>query len=184
MHTNEKNLLILLTGPSGSGKSTISNELNLHRMVTTTTRTRREGEVNGVDYYFTTEEQFSAMVNKGEFIEYAKFGENYYGLTKKEYSSKLKTGDTIIVCDPQGVRHHKKINPDAISLFVMTAKENVEAQLKERGDSDAEIMKRLQLYDKDIEGLEYYDYIIENKRHELSSVIDDTQAFLKKYRGI
>ena len=117
--------LIILSGPSGAGKGTIHNELlkrdnKLKYSVSMTTRKPREGEKEGIDYFFVSEEEFKKEIEKDSFIEYAKVHGNYYGTLKKVVEKELNAGyDVILEIDIQGALNIKNKGIDAIFIFIM-----------------------------------------------------------------
>ena len=117
--------LILFSGPSGVGKDTLLDILfqkrpDFQKSISITTRERREGEVNGVDYYFITPDDFEAMLDNGEVLEFAKYGKNLYGTPKKPVDGWLAEGKTVILkIEVQGAEKIKKMYPDAVAIFVM-----------------------------------------------------------------
>ena len=116
---DKKGILIVVSGFSGSGKGTIMKEL-LSRYLDTyalsisaTTRSPREGEVDGREYFFVSKDEFEKMIAKGELIEYAKYVENYYGTPRDYVEKKLDEGrDVILEIEIQGALNVKKMFPD------------------------------------------------------------------------
>ncbi|HOJ35453.1 MAG TPA: guanylate kinase, partial [Clostridiales bacterium] len=93
--------LVVVSGPSGSGKDTILNEIfkmdpDIIPSVSATTRPPRKGEINGVNYYFMSVEEFEERIKRDEFLEYVQYGDNYYGTLKPQLEEKLKTGKTVV----------------------------------------------------------------------------------------
>jgi len=113
----EEGLLVVISGPSGAGKGTICMQLLMEMSflkvsVSATTRKPREGEKDGIDYFFIEEEEFLKRVKNNEFLEYAKVYGNYYGTPKEEVFKQLKAGkDIILEIDIQGALQVKKIIP-------------------------------------------------------------------------
>ena len=144
--------LIIVSGPSGSGKSTlIARALEvfgdrLRHSVSATTRERRGGERDGVDYHFWTRERFEAGVAAGEFLEYATvFGRHYYGTPRSEVEPYRALGVGVILdVDVQGAAQLRHTCPDAYSVFLDTPAGAYERRLRERGtDSEEAIRRRL-----------------------------------------
>ena len=165
----DKGKFIVISGPSGVGKGTICNklinELNAWYSVSTTTRTPREGEVEGVNYYFVTKEEFEKRIKAGEFLEYNVYNDNYYGTSKKIVLDKMEKGINVFSeIDVNGAHNIKKIFPDAILIYI--APPSVEA-LKERliargTESIEKINQRLEIAKRELEEIDFYDYVVIN----------------------
>ncbi len=164
-----KGKLFILSSPAGGGKTTLANLLiseipNLKRVITCTTRKPRPGEKNGVDYFFLSEEEFKRRIEENDFLEYAIVHGNYYGTPKKEVLEELSKGiDLILVIDVQGMRQVKKNFKDVVSIFLLPPSFNtIIERMKQRGDSEEEIKKRLETAKKEIPAWREYDYIVIN----------------------
>jgi len=183
--------IFIVSAPAGGGKTTIVNMLlseveNLERVITCTTRKPREGEKHGVDYYFLTKEEFEEGIKKGEFLEYAKVHDNYYGTPLKQVEELLNKGkDVILVIDVQGMRQiREKAAVNTIFLLPPSIDELI-SRMKKRGESQEEIQKRLNTAKKEIPAWKEYDYIVindvlEKAKEEVKSII--TSHRLKKER--
>jgi len=168
---NNKGAILVLSGPSGAGKSTIINSASkdigdFYFSVSTTTRAPRDGEVNGVDYYFVSKEEFEKGIKEDNFLEYAVVHENYYGTSKKEVFEALKKGKLVIFdIDVQGHRLIREALGDlVVSVFITppTLKE-LENRLKSRqSDSKEVIQKRLKNAKEEIKAINEYDFVIIN----------------------
>ena len=118
-------LLIVISGPSGVGKDATLDRMKkaglpYHYVLTATTRPKRPGEKDGVDYWFVSEDKFHQMVEKNQLLEWAKVYGNYYGVPKREIKEALKQGlDTVVKVDVQGAATIKQILPDALFIFLM-----------------------------------------------------------------
>lgn len=178
------NKVFTISGPSGVGKTTIINRITNNRAKTTTSRNPREGEIDGTDYYFVSEEEFVSKIKNGEMVEYARYGpqRNYYGLSRDEYENQLKQGDLFIVCDVEGMRTHKKNNPDAVSIFIYAEREEIEKQLEKRGGTKELIAERLALYEKEMAYANEYDYLFMNSYGELDCVIDKLKRKIEEIK--
>jgi guanylate kinase len=165
--------LIILSGPSGVGKGTIVNRLlavhpNISLSVSCTTRPPREGEKDGVNYFFLSKEQFKKMIDEGGFLEYSNHFENYYGTPKFFVEQKLKTGDVILEIEPDGALNAKAVYPQAILIMLAPpSREELVARLKGRGtEGDDVIAKRLARADYELSKADKYDYVVVNDNLE------------------
>ncbi|NIM16256.1 MAG: guanylate kinase [Candidatus Aminicenantes bacterium] len=168
------NNIIVISGPSGSGKSTLIDRLMAQHpeiifSTSHTTRPLRGRERDGEDYYFVSEKQFLQMAERGEFVEWAKVYEDYYGTSYKEIETKTKTGkDLVLDIDVQGAGNIKKKYPDA--LFILVAPPSMEElrnRLVEREQKiDPHIEKRLEIAREELSQYDIYDYIVINDNLE------------------
>jgi len=163
--------ILILSGPSGAGKSTIIQRAtphigNFYFSISTTTRAPREGEVNGVDYYFTDEESFKKGIAEGEFLEYALVHGNYYGTSLKPVRDALSEGKLVIFdIDVQGHRLARKKLGDIITSAFITppSLSELKRRLELRSSDDSlSVKRRLESAKEEIEALEEYDYLIIN----------------------
>jgi guanylate kinase len=161
-------LLIVISGPSGVGKDATLDRMKkaglpYHYILTATTRPKRPGEKDGVDYCFISEDKFHQMVKKNQFLEWAKVYNNYYGVPKREIKAALKRGaDTVVKVDVQGAATIKRILPDALLIFLMPPSSGELAnRLKQRyGGSSAELDIRLGKAQEEMESLSLFDYVV------------------------
>lgn len=190
---------VCFVGLSGSGKTTLSNflqktkidfnineenikklnEIGCFKKVTTcTTRKPRNGEIDGIDYYFLTHKQFKEDIEKGEFIENAiVFGE-MYGLKKKEVNKKVDY-NRIFLLDPQGIKTLKKQNPNIITIFFdISLNTSLERMDSIRKDDKKEIEKRMKDYNYFLEMKNYCDYII-NGEQDINKMINQVLNILE-----
>lgn len=166
----EKGLLFVVSAPSGAGKTTLCNKAigffsTLKTSVSYTTRKPREGEKEGVDYFFTSQEDFENMKEMGGFLEYATVHGNMYGTSAKEVKDMLNEGlDVLFDIDVQGAKQIKEKEKDAVLIFLLPPSlEICEERLKRRGDdADEEILLRLDRARKEVENAHWYDYLIIN----------------------
>jgi guanylate kinase len=120
-----KGNLIIISSPSGGGKGTLIKEVlrtteNIGYSVSYTTRAAREGEENGRDYFFVSYQEFSDLIKRGEFLEYAEVHGNFYGTSKTEVAKQIENGrDVILEIDVQGAESIEKNFPDAVSIFIL-----------------------------------------------------------------
>jgi guanylate kinase len=167
----EKGILIVLSGFSGAGKGTLVKRLmSTHEdeyalSISMTTRQPREGEQNGVEYFFTDREGFEETIEKDGLIEYAEYCGNYYGTPKAYVEEQLSAGKNVILeIEIQGALKVKEKFPETLLMFVTPPNaEELERRLKGRGTETAEVIaKRLSRAYEESEGIEAYDYIVVN----------------------
>jgi len=170
---SNKGKLFIVSAPSGSGKTTLCSMLlnefgdELYFSVSYTTRPKRNGEIEGVDYFFVSEEEFKKMIENNEFAEWANVYGYYYGTSKKKIDEALKEGKNVLLdIDIQGAEKIKKIYPDAISIFIMppSIEELRRRLLKRKTDPLDKIEKRLTIAKREIENSDKYDYIVINDK--------------------
>ena len=181
----KKGLLIVISGPSGAGKGTVYNEVlirrpEIQRSISVTTRAPRKGEVDGVHYYFRTEEQYQKMIADGEFLETAAVYSNYYGTPKAPVYEKLAKGqDVMFEIDTLGAKQIKKIYPDAVTIFIIPPSfEVLEKRLRDRGtDSEESIRRRLSCAKSELAKYKQFDYIVFND--DLETAIEQTLSIIE-----
>lgn len=169
-----KGTLYIISGPSGAGKGTIYNEVVLRRphikkSISVTTRAPREGEIEGVHYYFKSMEEYQEMIARGEFLETAEVYCNCYGTPKAPVIEMLDKGyDVMFEIDIHGAKNIKKQYPDAIAIFLMTPSfEVLEERLRARGtESEDAIARRLRSAKGELLKHKMFDYIVFNETKE------------------
>lgn len=172
MNTNEqgKGILIVLSGFSGAGKGTLVRKLldtyeEYTLSVSMTTRSPREGEVDGVHYFFTDRAHFEEQIAGNGLVEYAEYCGNYYGTPRAYVEEQLAAGRHVILeIEIQGALQIKKLFPESLLLFVTPpSAAELARRLKGRGtETDEVIAKRLARAGEEAEGIEAYDYIVIN----------------------
>ncbi len=164
-HESGAYMIIVINGPSGSGKTTLGEyfkELGLEEIISTTTRSPRPGEIDGISYHFVTEEEFLAA----ERIEDSFYSGNYYGVTKKEVEEKTRDGQSAFAClDINGVRKFREIfGNQVLIIYIRVSRTLLKKRMSKRGDSLENIRKRLDYHKMTREDLneQYADYVIYN----------------------
>lgn len=144
-----KGRIVIVSGPSGVGKGTVLKELlarcpRIFPSVSATTRSPREGEAEGVNYYFLSREEFEAKIARGEMLEYASYSGNYYGTPADKVQEKLDQGmDVLLEIEVQGAKKVMDARRDVISIFLLPpSREELERRLVGRGTEDAETIRR------------------------------------------
>ncbi len=181
----EKGLLIVLSGPSGVGKGTVrkaifENSVDFEYSISMTSRSKRVGEQEGVDYFFKTKEEFEKLIEQGELLEYAKYVDNYYGTPVKYVRETMDKGkDIFLEIEVQGAEQVKNKIPDALFIFLAPPSIlDLENRLKGRGtESDEVIKERIKKARKEIQMMYLYDYVVENDEVELA--VERIKAIIK-----
>lgn len=180
----DKGLLIVLSGPSGAGKGTICASLrtkmpNLVYSVSMTTRAPRVGEVEGVNYFFRTQEEFKELLEDGAFLEYAKVYDNYYGTPKDYVMELINEGKNVILeIDIQGAMQVKDRFSTGVFIYIVPPSLEVLSQrIRGRGTDSREVIdKRLSLASSELALAHRYDYIVVND--ELEDAVEKVRAIL------
>ncbi len=179
-----KGKLIVFSGPSGVGKGTIREKLefnNYEFSVSSTTRKRREGEVEGIHYHYITREEFEAKIADGQMLEYAEFVGNYYGTQLKTVNEMLEAGKNVFLeIECQGAIQVIEKVEDVLSIFILPPSlEELESRLVNRGTEAREIVdKRLQKAKEEIELKSHYKYNVIND--DLDRVVAELDEIFKK----
>lgn len=176
LNTKERGILIVLSGPSGVGKGTVCSALrqcakDLVYSVSATTRVPRQGEQEGVNYFYKTKEQFMEMIEQDELLEWAEYVGNYYGTPKGFVEETLDSGkDIILEIDVQGALKVKQKFPQGVFIFLLPPSlTELEQRIVTRGtDSEDAIRNRLSAAREEFALLEHYDYAIVNDQVELA----------------
>ena len=179
--------LFVISGCSGVGKGTVLKEFmkrnsdNFVLSVSCTTRKPRPGEVDGVNYFFLTKEEFEDCINKDKFLEYAQFAGNYYGTKQKYIYQRFAEGMNIILeIETQGALQVKKKMPEAVLIFIAPPSfEELEHRLRGRNTEDEEtIQNRLDFVKIELERSKQYDYVVVND--DLERAISEIESITKK----
>lgn len=176
---NKKGRLMIISGPSGSGKGTVVNKLiekgGYMVSISATTRQPRENEVDGVNYYFKSKNEFEEIIGEDGFLEYACYNGNYYGTPKKAVFDKLETGVNVILeIEVQGALKIKEAYPDTLMIMIAPPTySNLERRLRDRGDTKEEdIVKRLSIARKELGELSSYSHLVVNYDGRLAETVD------------
>jgi len=184
MSSDGRGCLFIVSAPSGAGKTTLVERLveqtpDLRMSRSYTSRAARPGETDGVDYNFVTRSRFEAMVSAGDFLEWADVFGNLYGTCASDTERMLAEGsDVVLVIDVQGARQVRRLRPGATSIFVMPPSFGVlEQRLRGRSkDSEAAILRRLQVAREEVASFAEYDFIVVND--ELTTAVDRLRAIV------
>ena len=179
-------LLIVLSGPSGVGKDALLRRMKeqkypFHYVVTVTSRPRREGERDGVDYRFVSQREFQQMIDNGELLEWANVYGNYYGVPRKEISQALSKGkDVIVKVDVQGAATIKRILPQAVFIFLRPpSMEELERRLRQRhSESAKDLALRLQKAEEEMKSLPLFDHVLTSYQGKLDEAISQIQSIV------
>ncbi|MGM9945843.1 MAG: guanylate kinase [Lysinibacillus sp.] len=182
----QRGLLIVLSGPSGVGKGTVRKELfsqantNYEYSISMTTRNPREGEVDGVDYFFKSRAEFEALIEQGGLLEHAEFVGNYYGTPLAYVNETLDAGrDVFLEIEVQGAKQIREKAPDALFIFLAPPSlSELKSRLVGRGTETEEIIaKRIATAEEELEMMSLYDYVVEND--EVANACDKINAIIK-----
>lgn len=178
----KQGLLIVISGFSGAGKGTIVRQLvsqyGYSLSISCTTRSPREGEVDGKDYHFKTREEFKRLIDYNGFIEYAQYVENYYGTPRAFVEEEMAKGNHVILeIEVQGAMNIKRQYPDSVLLFITAPSAGeLKARLEGRGSEDKQaVEKRMKQAVVESNSMSTYDYIVVN---------DDITACVKHIHDI
>ena len=175
MVKDNQNILVILSSPSGVGKTTLTKKIqqkysSLKLSVSHTTRAARSNEVDGVDYYFVSQEKFKKLIKEKKFYEYAKIFNNYYGTLKTNVDENIKKNDILFDIDWQGTKQlseHTNLNLVKIYLITDSKKELKKRLIKRNQNSPEEVECRFKAFDEDVKHWKDYDYIVINKNLEV-----------------
>jgi len=166
-------LLVVISGPSGVGKDAVVRAMQragqpFHFVVTMTSRAPRPGEVDGVDYFFTSREKFEEMIAAGEFMEYALVYQDYKGIPKSQIREAFASGkDVILRVDVQGAATVRSLIPDAVLVYLIpTDEQEWLERLRSRKTETPETLElRVQTARGELEHLSRFDYVVVNADH-------------------
>ena len=187
--TVRRGLLMLVSSPGGAGKTSLSRRLvadykGMNLSISATTRPPRPGEVEGREYFFKTREEFQALIDAGELLEWAEVHGNYYGTSRLTVEQEMKTGtDILLEIDWQGARQVKKQFPDAAGIFILPPSiAALEERLHKRGTDEPHIItRRLLAAGGEIAHAPEFEYAIINE--EFNVALSELQAIVKATRS-
>ena len=172
----KRGIIFVISAPSGTGKTTLCERLlnlvpDLKLSVSHTTRQPRNGERNGIDYYFIDKEIFKKMIDTDEFVEWAEVYGNFYGTSKKAINSLISNGyDILLDIDTNGAKNIKKLYPDSVLIFIMPPSlDELERRLINRNEDKNVIKLRLSKASQEISQYKFYDYVVINDNIEQAS---------------
>ncbi|XP_022138263.1 guanylate kinase 3, chloroplastic [Momordica charantia] len=184
---NPSPLIIVISGPSGVGKDAVIKRLRevregLHFVVTATSRPMRPGEVDGVDYYFVSKEEFLAMIERNELLEYALVYGDYKGIPKKQIREFMARGhDIVLRVDIQGAETLKKIlGNTAVFLFLMAESEIklVERLINRKTETKESLLVRVATAREEVKHVKSFDYVVVNTEGELESAVKLVESII------
>lgn len=190
MDINKKGILLVVSGPSGSGKGTVLSHILEDRehyalSVSLTTRAPRQGEKNGVNYYFVTEKEFFENVNANNMLEYASFCDNFYGTPANKVNELLEQGINVILeIETKGAMQVKKACPDAVLVMILPPSyATLSFRLHNRNtETERTIQKRLNEAKKELKKLHKYDYCVINYDFESEKAAEDIRNIVEAER--
>lgn len=186
MIMGQRGLLIVLSGPSGVGKGTVRQAIfekednQLIYSISATTRNKRDGEIDGVDYFFKTKEQFEQMIKSGQMLEYAEYVGNYYGTPIDYVEETLNAGkDVLLEIEVNGAIQVRSRMPEGIFIFLTPPDlEELERRLVGRGTDDTPVIEqRIQKAKEELALMKHYDYAVVNDNVDVA--VDKIKAIIQ-----
>jgi guanylate kinase len=180
-------LLIVISGPSGVGKDTViqrmkERKLPFHFVVTATTRPPRLNEVNGVDYFFVSHDEFAEMINQGELLEYAIVYNDYKGIPKQQVRQALESGqDVVMRIDVQGASTVRELCLDALMIFLTTQDEQemVRRLIARKTETPEGLNLRIATARQELKRIVEFDYVVVNREDQLDDTVDTILAIIQ-----
>lgn len=192
----DEGILLVVSGPSGAGKGTICSAVrekypDLEYSISMTTRAPRNGEMEGVSYFFRTDEQFKRLVEEDAFLEYARVYDHYYGTPKKYVLDKIRAGRSVLLeIDIQGAMQVKKRYPKGVFVYIVPPSLEILSQrIHARGtDSEEVIQNRLAQITNELSMMHQYDYVVvndvlEDAVHKTCAIIEAEKCKLSRNEG-
>jgi guanylate kinase len=182
--SKSKGKIIVVSAPSGSGKTTIIKSIlrsfpNIVFSVSATTRSKRDNEIEDVDYFFLSKEEFEKKIENNEFVEWEKVYDYYYGTLKSSIEANINSGKSILLeLDVNGALSMKKIYPDSALIYILPPSyEEIMKRLKNRNtETKKDLKKRLERAKLELRFKDKFDYFIENEN--LNKAIEDTKRLI------
>lgn len=179
-------LLIVISGPSGVGKDTVvermkTRSLPFHFVVTATTRPPRQEETHGVDYFFSSKDEFAEMIENGELLEYAFVYNDFKGIPQSQVRQALASGkDVVMRLDVQGAATIRELCPEAVLIFLTTENEEelVERLKARKSEKPDELKLRIATARKELERAGEFDYVVMNRDDRLDETVDAIEAII------
>lgn len=187
-NVDKKKKLFVISGSSGVGKGTVirgflAKNPEFKLLVSHTTRAKREGEIEGINYFYVSKDEFIHSINNHEFLEWAEFSGNYYG-TKKEFVKKylLENKDILLEIDTQGALKIKAEMPESVLIFIAPPSyQDLEFRLRNRKtESEDAIAKRLDFVKLEIRNSEHFDYRVVND--QLDTTVEELEKIIRTER--
>ena len=180
-------LLVVISGPSGVGKDTVLDHMKqrglpFHFVVTATTRPKRPGETEGVDYFFVEEQEFLDMIDKGELIEHALVYNDHKGVPRQQIREAMESGqDVVMRVDVQGAKTIRSLAPEALLIFLTAGDEQELARRlrKRRTESEADLQLRLATAKEELGYLDIFDYTVLNPDSQVEVAVDAILAIIE-----
>ena len=193
-HLYKPHLVIVISGPSGSGKSTVIDALckadeTLHLSVSATTRKPRPGETDGVDYHFLTKAEFEESIQQDKFLEWAAYGDNFYGTLKSEIVDAREAGkDAILEIEVKGsleIRDQNLAPARNILIFIIPPSfATLEKRLRRRNtESETELKQRLDIAKSEVREIQHYDYWVSNPQGRIQQAVQKIQTIITAERS-
>lgn len=173
-----KNKLFLISGHSGSGKSSLMKSIMDNELISFTTRPMRQGEIEGKDYHFISQDEYQIMYANNDLAEYTYYSKNNYGLTKEEIDSRLSKNHAFAIVDLHGMQQLKKYYGNCVTISLHTSKEDAMKNMLNRGDSAQDIEDRLKTYYDELRNKQFYDYVVLNKHDNKEMTKEILQCIL------
>lgn len=178
--------IFVISGPSRSGKSSIAKHLlampllQLSKIISTTSRAPREGEKNGVDYFFVSKEEFHEMILDEKFAEWLEVHHHLYGIAKSELNNKMQSAKNILlVIDVKGARAVKQLYP-AITIFITPSSiQDIQQRMRNAGFPKEEIATRLATAREELECKDEFDYTVINETGNLNATVVKVAQIIK-----
>lgn len=180
-------LMIVISGPSGVGKDTVIQAMkkritDLHVVVTATTRKPRENEVDGVDYFFVSQDQFAEMIEQDELLEYAVVYNDFKGIPKAQVRLALESGNDVMMrVDVQGAATLREIYPEVLLIFltVQDEKELENRLFQRKKDKPEEIKLRIATARQELKRIKEFDYVVVNREDQLDETVKTISAIIR-----